>query len=166
MLNPHLQICKNEQMRDIWFAAEELLRCLYGVYTAGVRTTDWPSLKNLYCAATSKDTRCSVPAAHLGLLLVGRGIRGSRVLLSRKFHYPIDSDLPPSQFPLFSLSENLFFTFSPLFCFMAAAKISSGWGDYRATADGGKGLILIFQCGREEVGVSHFLSSAAFKIQL
>ncbi len=37
---------------------------------------------------------------------------------------------------------------------MAAAEISSesGRGDYRAIADGGKGLILIFQCGSEEVG--------------
>lgn len=59
-------------------------------------------------------------------------------------------------FPLFFLTENLFLSSFLFLCsaLMAAAEISSesGRGDYRATADGGKGLILIFQCGSEEVG--------------
>lgn len=51
---------------------------------------------------------------------------------------------------------------------MAAAGISSlsGRGDYCAIADGGKGLILIFPCGREEVGcrVSDPIQSVRLKI--
>lgn len=74
-------------------------------------------------------------------------------------------------FPLFFLAENLFSSFSsPLLCLYcsltAAAEINSesGRGDYHAIADGGKDLILIFQCGSEEVGVSGFRSNTAIEI--
>lgn len=75
----------------------------------------------------------------------GWRIKGSRVLLSRKFHYSIDTDLPPSQLSLVlyvsTFLSHLFFS-SRFLCssLMAAAGISSlsGRGDYCAIADGGK----------------------------
>lgn len=92
--------------------------------------------------------------------------------MSRKFHYSIDTDLPPSQLSLVlyvsTFLSHLFFS-SGFLCssLMAAAGISSLAEEIIVLLQmEGKGLILIFPCGREEVGcrVSDPIQSVRLKI--
>lgn len=72
-------------------------RCLYGLYKAGVTTPDWPTLKPSIVEPHQNTLVVLFLRPAGGWRWVGGRIKGSRVLLSRKFHYPIDPDLPPSQ---------------------------------------------------------------------
>lgn len=142
-----IQVCRFWKIRQLFFfmsleihrpaglSVGVIYNWVYGLYTAGVRATDWPTLKP------------SIVKPHQNALVLllrsiggwwwwagGGGARRSRDLLSRKFHYPIGSDLPPSQlglvlpvFPLFFLHWKSVFHFSSsLLCcaLMAAAGIS------------------------------------------
>lgn len=62
------------------------------VYSRGENHTE-----TLYCGATSNTLVVLFLWLAGGWRRVGDWIKGSRVLLSKKFHYPIDTDLPPSQ---------------------------------------------------------------------
>lgn len=92
---------------------------------------------------------------------VGGRIKGSRVLLSRKFHYPIDTDLPPSQRSLVLCVSTFLSHWKSVFQLLSSPRLLCfrtlrSWqlrSSALSLAEGIiRGLILIFQCGSEEVG--------------
>lgn len=97
-------------------------RCLYGLYTAEVSTTNWPTVKTSIVEPHQNTLLVLFLWTAGGWCWVGGRFKGSRVLSSRKFHYPIDTDPPPSQRGLvrshFSFSLQSVFQF---FSFSAAA---------------------------------------------
>lgn len=135
-----------------------------------------PSIVKLH-NKTHTHTRCSVPVARRGggRCVAGGGSRGRGFAVCfQKFHYPMDADLPPSQR---GLVLYMFSTFPPhkkvspsslLFARGSCRDrlLESGAGDYRDITDGGgRGLILIFQCGSEDCALRRYGKRSCLQIK-
>lgn len=123
--------------------------------------------ETLYCEATSNTLVVLFMWSAGGWRWVGGWIKGSRVLLSTKFHYPIDTDLPPSQHFLvlcvstFLSCWNLFFSFTHGSCRDQLRVRQRGLSCYCRWGGGSDIDIPVWEWGG---GVSRFLSSTAIEI--